>query len=194
MPKTIHLFRHGQTDWNNTRRLQGHTDIPLNAEGRKQALSLQDFFAQNPVDVFISSDLCRAQETAQIANQTLAKPFLISADFREVKLGEIEGLTHEQILSQHGEETWQRWQSIDPIHFDFSFKDGETAFASLARFTGALQKMCQQHDFTTAGLCTHGLMMRRFLHSLRPTLTEPLSVPNCSVFTIHWDEQKGFVF
>lgn len=142
----------------------------------------------------MTSDLSRAQETAQIANQKLAAPYLISPDFREVKLGEIEGLTYEQVLSQHGEEKWKRWQSVNPAHFDFAFKDGETGFQALARFTSALEKFCREESFTTAGLCTHGLMMRRFLHKLRPTLTEPLPVPNCSVFTVQWSEEKGFIF
>ncbi len=142
----------------------------------------------------MSSDLSRAKETTQIANHNLARPLHTSEGFREVKLGEIEGLNHDQILSQHGEANWSRWQSIDPANFDFSFKDGETGFAALERFTKAFETFCRDYDFKAAGLCTHGLMLRRFLHTLRPGMSEPLSVPNCSVFTVQWDEQNGFTF
>lgn len=194
MAKIIHLFRHGQTDWNVGRRLQGHTDIPLNDEGRKQAETLQAFFKENPVDLFFASDLSRAQETASIANSQIQVPLHTSPNFREVCLGEIEGLTYEEILHLHGEEAWARWQSIRSEDFDFSFKDGETAFAAIARFEKGLLEICQKHDFSVAGLCTHGLMIRRYIHRLRPEIKEPIPVPNCSVFTIHWDKDKGFFY
>ncbi|QDK37483.1 histidine phosphatase family protein [Bdellovibrio sp. NC01] len=194
MSKVIHLFRHGQTDWNIGRRLQGHTDIPLNSEGRKQAETLQEYFAKNPVELIFSSDLSRAKETAAIANLYQQAPAFYFNSFREVKLGEIEGLTYDQILAAYGEEAWQKWQSIQPENYHFAFKDGEPAFAALKRFKEALEKCCREYDFTAAGLCTHGLMMRRFIHSLRPDLKEPMAVPNCSVFAIHWEEDKGFSF
>lgn len=176
------------------RRLQGHTDIPLNNEGRNQAKTLQSFFAKNPVDLFFASDLSRAKETASIANFQTQAPLHTSSDFREVCLGEIEGLTHEEILHLHGDEAWARWQSIHPEDFNFSFKNGETAFTAIARFEKGLKDVCQNYDFKVAGLCTHGLMMRRFIHRLRPELKEPVPVPNCSVFTIQWDKDKGFFF
>lgn len=194
MPKIIHLFRHGQTDWNIRRRLQGHTDIPLNDEGRRQALQLQIFFAQNPVDVILSSDLSRAQETAHIANQILQAPFQTSPNFREVCLGEIEGLTHDEILQRFGETQWKRWQSVNPADFDFAFTDGETGWQALERFKNAVNIICREQDFSTAGLCTHGLMIRRLIHSLHPDLSEPVAVPNCAVFTFHWDENRGLIY
>lgn len=190
MSKTIYLFRHGQTDWNLVRRMQGHTDIPLNAEGRLQAQTLQTFFQQNSVELFASSDLIRAQETARIANTYLQKPFHVSAQFREVNLGVLEGLTQIQAHEKFGMSSWEKWTSLNPADFDFCFPQGETTNAAIARFSKALESFCDSQSFTTAGICTHGLVLRRFLHSLLPDLTEPLPIPNCVVYTVKWDSKK----
>ncbi|MGZ3782844.1 MAG: histidine phosphatase family protein [Pseudobdellovibrionaceae bacterium] len=191
MPKTIHLFRHGQTDWNIHRRMQGHTDIPLNEEGRRQALTLQPYFAENTVDVFISSDLVRAQQTAEIANSSLTRPFIVSAEFREVCLGQLEGLTQEQAHQKYGIELWEQWTSLKPEHIHCCYPGAESAHDAIKRFEKALQNICLENEFTTAGLCTHGLIMRRFLHSIKPELSEPLPIPNCVVYKVEWNEKNG---
>lgn len=194
MLKTIHLFRHGQTDWNAIRRIQGHTDIPLNSEGQNQALSLQSYFQENSVDLFMTSDLVRAHETARIANSLLAKPLHVSPAFREVNLGELEGLTLQEAHDRFGMESWQKWVSVDPVHSDFCFPKAESARKSIERFTQALKDFCMRHEFNSAGLCTHGLVMRRFLHSLRPELQELLPIPNCVVYKVEWDSEKDLFY
>jgi probable phosphoglycerate mutase len=194
MRKTIYLFRHGQTDWNLVRRLQGHSDIPLNEEGRKQAEGLRAFFSQNPVEIMASSDLSRAQQTAAIANQNLNAPTFFSDKFREVFLGDAEGMKQDDILEKLGEENWKRWTSHEIKHFDFTILNGESATEAIERFQKGLLEFCESEDFTVAGLCTHGLMLKRFLHSLRPDLQEPLPIPNCVVYKIEWSPESGFEF
>jgi probable phosphoglycerate mutase len=61
----ILLIRHGETDWNAVKRLQGHFDIALNAEGERQAAALGQALLAEPLDVIIASDLQRAMQTAQ---------------------------------------------------------------------------------------------------------------------------------
>ncbi|WP_413578468.1 histidine phosphatase family protein [Bdellovibrio sp. HCB290] len=194
MTKTIYLYRHGQTDWNLIRRMQGHSDIPLNEEGRKQALELQSFFKKHPVEVMFSSDLMRAQQTAAIANEHLSAPTFVSEKFREVFLGDIEGMTQDEIKQIHGEESWLRWTSHEIKNFSFTYNNGESALAAIERFKGGLLEMFHTKTFEVAGLCTHGLMLKRFLHSLRPDLQEPLPIPNCVVYRINWTPNQGFEF
>lgn len=192
MSKTIYLFRHGQTDWNLARRMQGHTDVPLNAEGRKQAETLQIFFKKNPVELMVSSDLTRAKQTAEIANSQLQAQHILAADFREVFLGDIEGLTQDEIIAQHGEDSWLKWTSHERKNFSFTYKNGESAESAIVRFEKALMELCLTKSESQIGICTHGLMMRRFLHSLRPDLKEPLPIPNCVVYTVTWNQNSGF--
>lgn len=191
MLKTIHLFRHGQTDWNNLRRMQGHTNIPLNEEGRKQALALQTYFAENSVDLFVTSDLLRAQQTAEIANTYLTHPLMTSPEFREVYLGELEGLTQTEAHEKYGVASWEKWTSIEPENAHFRYPQAESAHEAIERFTNGLKRICVEHEFKTAGLCTHGLIMRRFLNTLRPDLTEALPIPNCVVYKVEWNQEQG---
>ncbi|HEY1078572.1 MAG TPA: histidine phosphatase family protein [Bdellovibrio sp.] len=195
MTKTLHLFRHGQTEWNLIRRMQGHTDIPLNPEGQQQARQLQEYFKQNPVDFFVTSDLSRARETAQIANEHLKRPLVMNPALREVSLGVLEGMTLQEAHDTFGVSAWEQWSSINPLHLDFRFPQAESPREAITRFGEALRTICHRESFNHAAISTHGFILRRFLHSLRPDLKEVLPTPNCVVYTVTWDVQnKEFSF
>lgn len=185
--KVIYLIRHGQTDWNVQRKMQGHSNIPLNELGRTQAQSLQNFFVENPVDRVFSSDLIRAVQTAEIATQT--SDILKMAEFREVSLGDIEGSTEKEILEKYGAEAWQKWISLEP-GADYAFPGGETHSQSLKRSLESLRHIFKNYEFKQAALCSHGLLIRRLGHHLRPDFTEILPIPNCGVFEVQWQNQK----
>lgn len=92
----IALVRHGQTDWNKVRRIQGITDIPLNAVGRQQAadaaLNLQT--AEEPWQRIVSSPLSRARETGDIIAEALGLDNVaLDPSFQEREYGKAEGLT-----------------------------------------------------------------------------------------------------
>lgn len=63
---TLYIVRHGQTDWNVRKIIQGHSDIPLNTEGQEQARVLAESLKNVHFDKIISSDLVRAKRTAEI--------------------------------------------------------------------------------------------------------------------------------
>ena len=91
--------RHGRTAWNADKRFQGHTDIPLDDEGRAQATALAALLRNERIDAAVSSDLARAAETARIVLGPRDVALRLDADWREMQFGEWEGLTWEQILA-----------------------------------------------------------------------------------------------
>lgn len=63
---TMYIVRHGETDWNVEKRIQGQTDIALNKTGETQAKEIADVFRNIKFDLAFSSDLLRAKRTAEI--------------------------------------------------------------------------------------------------------------------------------
>jgi broad specificity phosphatase PhoE len=104
----FYFVRHGETDWNAERRLQGQLDIPLNDVGRLQSAqcgsTLRHLIAARrkvPTDfAFISSPLSRARETMEILRSMLGLPhegYTIEPRLAELSFGRWEGLTYREI-------------------------------------------------------------------------------------------------
>ena len=88
---TFTLVRHGQTDWNVSRRYQGQQDIPLNAEGLQQAHTLALMMKEEVFNAIYSSDLQRAMQTALILQEGRGVTLIADARLREITFGEWEG-------------------------------------------------------------------------------------------------------
>jgi 2,3-bisphosphoglycerate-dependent phosphoglycerate mutase len=89
------LVRHGETDWNAAHRMQGRTDIALNAVGQAQALALLPMLTgahtQRAFAALYATPLRRAQQTAAPIANALALPVGIVVDLQERAFGVIEG-------------------------------------------------------------------------------------------------------
>lgn len=104
------LVRHGETDWNVQRRLQGASDIPLNENGRAQARAAAPELARlYPVQTVISSQLSRAVETATIIADAMGASVVIDERLQERSYGVWEGLSEAARRDDHLEEH-QRWE------------------------------------------------------------------------------------
>ena len=60
----IYVIRHGETEWNALNKVLGRTDIPLNSNGIRQAKEMAGMLRDLKIDVFLSSPLIRARQTA----------------------------------------------------------------------------------------------------------------------------------
>jgi broad specificity phosphatase PhoE len=109
--RLFYFARHGETDWNAERRLQGQIDIPLNALGRKQSAHcgaiLSDLLASGGLTAadfaFVSSPLARARETMEIIRAELGLPregYVVDARLSELSFGRWEGLTYKEVRAQ----------------------------------------------------------------------------------------------
>lgn len=91
---TIYLMRHGETEWNRAKRMQGQVDCPLNDSGRRQAAEARKRFLQQDIrfDRVYSSVLCRACETAEITAGMDAGAVVRDPDLMEMSFGPYEGM------------------------------------------------------------------------------------------------------
>ncbi|MFQ6688294.1 histidine phosphatase family protein, partial [Bordetella pertussis] len=114
----IWFIRHGETDWNRQRRLQGWQDIPLNESGREQARllaeRLRDTASEHPFAALYSSDLKRAHDTAASLSAALQLRVRTEPGIRERGFGVLEGLEMEN-LEQQAPQAAQAWRSRDPL-------------------------------------------------------------------------------
>ncbi|MEE1314756.1 MAG: histidine phosphatase family protein [Faecalimonas sp.] len=87
----LYIIRHGQTDWNRKRLLQGRTDVELNTWGRKVAELTREGLKDVPFDLAITSPLRRAKVTAELILKDRKIPILEDARIIEVNFGAYEG-------------------------------------------------------------------------------------------------------
>lgn len=144
---TFALVRHGQTDWNAERRLQGATDIPLNDVGREQAREAVATLADYQWDTIVSSPLGRASETADIIAEGLGLtvsrlvPELIERSF-----GPAEGL--------------QAGPELEALRIPGGFRGGESDDAAAHRGITALEELAEEFAGKRVLVVAHGTLIR----------------------------------
>ena len=127
----ILLIRHGETDWNVEKRLQGHTDIDLNREGVRQATALGRALLDEPLDAIFSSDLKRAFGTAQGIAIPRGMSIQLDKGLRERCFGAFEGLNHPEISDRFPED-YAAWKRRD---IDARYPQGEFHAETLREFS-----------------------------------------------------------
>lgn len=152
----IWLIRHGETDWNRVRRLQGWTDIPLNDHGRFQAASLAERLREEalaaPFHAIYSSDLQRAFDTARPVAEALDLRVRAEPGLRERCYGVLEGLTMDTMDSAQPEAA-AAWRSREPQR---AVEGGETLRQFRDRVVATVDDAAQRHVGERLLMFTHG--------------------------------------
>jgi broad specificity phosphatase PhoE len=185
---TIYLIRHGETDWNRERRIQGQTDIPLNARGRRQAAALAQRLASLPLEMIYTSDLGRARETAALiaAAQAQAVSVVATPDLRECDYGLWEGL-HREEISRRFAEDWQQWLTSEGVGRSTG---GEDFFALERRVRRGFQQAMEEGK--TLLISTHrGPLQAILCHILGMEAGQRrrFLVANCAVTALDCDRR-----
>ncbi len=178
------IFRHGETDWNKNYKIQGHSDIPLNDEGRAQAAELAKKLGSFQIHHIVSSDLKRAEETARIALQETGLKIETHRDLREAHMGEYEGVDRMALQHQAAGELWRRWISSKNEDYDFALPGGENKREHQKRMKRFLQKAVLRLDQKTVAVSTHGGSLRRLLQLTDFEAPEQWLVKNCALHLI----------
>jgi uncharacterized phosphatase len=110
----ICLIRHGETDWNLQRKLQGSTDIPLNETGIEQARKTGEHLKDTEWDIIVASPLIRAKKTAEIINEFLNLPIIEMEEFKERDFGDAEGMSlEERTTKKYNTKNYPNQQNIE---------------------------------------------------------------------------------
>ncbi len=145
-------IRHGETYWNVGTRVQGHTDIGLNAHGRWQAGRMAQALADEQFDVIYSSDLSRALHTAHALAARTGATVVTDPGLRERAFGEFEGFTVADIADLWPEGN-ERWRRREP---DFGPAGGETLAQFYERCVQTATRLASQHPGGSIAFVSHG--------------------------------------
>lgn len=175
----ILLARHGETDWNAIRRVQGWTDIPLSERGLVQAETLARRLARTPLAAVYSSDLSRAAQTAAPAAARQGLTVQTMPELREKGFGEWEGLTQAD-LERDYPDLWYRYHVARDM--DAVVPGGETWTQVQERLSIALRRILTAHPDPeeTVLLVGHG-------GSGRMVILEALQAPLPAQTRLHLD-------
>ena len=148
---TVHLARHGESDWNAANRFQGHSDRPLTELGRRQAEALADELAATAtLTAVYSSPLRRALDTAALVGARLGLTPIPVEGLREVDVGAWAGLSRTEVERQFPD-GFRRW-----LEGGDGWEGGETYAEMSARVLGTLLALAAAHDAEEVLVVSHG--------------------------------------
>lgn len=136
MATDLILVSHALTQWNVEGRIQGHTDVPLNALGKKMALELANRLERENIHAVYTSDLKRAWQTAEPA--AAQKSLTVTRDAR---------------LREGRSKNQERSDIYPTLPF---YRDVETEETLYKRMAAAVSKIARSHDDQTVLVVSHG--------------------------------------
>lgn len=179
----LHLFRHGQTNWNAERRAQGQSESTLTEAGRQQARELGQRISDIKFDQLYCSSSLRTRETAELAFSH--RPELHSRAFyldnlREIHLGPWEGQLYDDIQAQDPDSFVHFWEAP---HL-FAVLGAESFDQLQARAMSTISELAERHAGQRVALVSHGALIKAALCQIiaRPLseLWAPPQMHNCA--------------
>ena len=156
------LIRHAQTVWNLEKKIQGHSDSPLTADGEKQASSWGQILSQFSWDRVLASDAGRARATAEIINAFLKLPLTLDSRLKEQDWGQWESKTVRQIEA----EAQQVLDEQVNAGWDFCPPGGESRRSVLKRSQLALQAAAERYSGENLLVVTHEGIVKSLIYHL----------------------------
>lgn len=181
LPATrICLVRHGETEWNAERRIQGQIDIGLNPVGLRQAEAAGRWLQGRGIVALYSSDLKRAWATAGAIGGALGLVPRPVPEMRERRYGVFEGLTYAEAHARYPE----GYAAFEGRNADYAFENGESLTAMYARVTGKLQEIAAAHRGASVVVVLHGGVLdviNRFVRGNPLELPRDFLIPNAGI-------------
>ena len=183
--KRLYLLRHGQTEFNVKKLVQGRCDSPLTYLGRKQAGMAAAWLKGHDIvpDKVVSSPLGRAMDTAQlVACELLGSDAAVEPceGIIERSYGTFEEGPHDALPT----DVWDPGEDLIPF-------GGEGSHALQERMVGTLTNLMGAEGIETLLAVSHGSASRQFIKAAAPEGFElPAKLPNCAIMIFNFDEAK----
>jgi glucosyl-3-phosphoglycerate phosphatase len=186
------VWRHGNTDWNATHRVQGQTDVPLNELGHQQAAESAPLLARFRPDAIVASDLRRAADTAAALAAVTGLPVTYDERLRERYFGQWQGLTMSEVAERRPAEH-ARWKAGE----DHIGGDVETLDDLAKRVSEGLRAAAEAGPpGGTVVVATHGAGARSGVAHLlgwpREQLRTVRALQNCHWAELSHDDSRGW--
>lgn len=182
--KKLYLLRHGQTEFNVKKLVQGRCDSPLTDLGRKQAGMAAAWLKSHDVvpDKVVSSPLGRAMDTAQLVATELLGPDTAVEPCEgiiERCYGTFEEGPHDALPT----DVWDPGEDLIPF-------GGEGSHALQERMVDTLTNIMGADGIETLLAVSHGSASRQFIKAAAPEGFElPTKLPNCAIMIFNFDEE-----
>ncbi|MCS6834528.1 MAG: histidine phosphatase family protein [Anaerolineae bacterium] len=186
--KMLVFIRPGETDWNRSERWQGWVAVPLNERGREQAHRLASFVRTLGISALYTSDLRRAEQTAQIIGEALGLQPKSDERLRERNIGAWQGLTHAEVVSWY-EDQYLRLRE-DPE--GYVIPGGESRAQVAERVRAFFAELMAQDVGEVVCVVSHTLAIHTILSDLVAGYDMyKYSLPNISVTTIRRADENS---
>lgn len=179
-PTRICLVRHGETEWNAERRIQGQIDIGLNATGLRQAAAAGRWLKAAGIVALYSSDLKRAWTTALALGEALSLQPSAVPQMRERRYGVFEGLTYAEAQARYPD----GYAAFEGRNAAYNFENGESLHEMYDRVTGKLQELAAAHRGQNIAVVLHGGVLdiiNRFVRGNPLEAPRDFLIPNAGV-------------
>jgi len=176
------LCRHGRSVWNAEGRIQGRADPPLDEVGREQARRLAGRLRGEDVVALFTSPQRRARETAEIVGRALDVPVVPDERLREHDVGDLTGLTWEQVWEQYPDFA-QAWAEARE-ELEIPGAEGHGSFRT--QVVAAFGDILARHAEESVGVVTHGGTLSTYLNHViaLPSRFSPFRFANGSLSVV----------
>lgn len=152
----LYVVRHGQTEWNKEKRIQGHLDSKLTEEGIRHARLLGERLAETDFDALVASPSERTVETAKLIMGKRILPFKKDERLMEIHLGNWQGMTVDEIKAADPE----RFQCYVNTPSLFQNEEGENLHDVRKRLEAVLEDLEKTYRSGNVLVITHGMVIK----------------------------------
>ncbi|MBM7605042.1 putative phosphoglycerate mutase [Metabacillus crassostreae] len=185
---TLYFIRHGETQYNVEKRMQGFCDSPLTEKGIMQARSVGRSLTNTIFEAAYSSDSQRVLDTAKFAIGDRDIPLSIDTRLKEMNFGVFESLLQEEISSLYGDAL----KTLFSLDLHASAPEGESYSQLFERTENAIKDIVKKHSVKGGNILifSHGVTIGNYIIQLTQSKKFTLH-ENCSVTIVSYLKGKS---